>query len=227
MEIFDPIEPSNYNLLEPKSTAREIKRLTKDVYEAVKPGIFHLEDRALDSKFNTYLDRLLYDRFPKFYPVVDNDPTMQQRGKKLVDIVDGIGADQSIEKRIWKSDLSWTHHLAYYLLAPFAFFGYLINFIPNRMAKNFARRKVEKEGFIAPIIVAMNVAYYIGYLLIIIALGLFFHPIFFILILLIPLLGRIYLYHLDLRERFSLQKYYNGLDEMKRKSLEKLKNRLC
>lgn len=226
MKIFDVIEPKEFDLLNEKEFAREAKKLTKKVHDAVLQGMFHQEERSLDQKFNFYLDKMLYEKFPSYQPQVDAEDKMLRRGLSLMSKIESLPEDLEIKDRLWQANMSFLERFLYYFLAPFALFGYLINFFPNRMAKNFAAKNVKRPGFIAPIIIAMNVAYYVGYILLILIFGLLLSPWILLLIPLLFIFGHAYVYHYDLREKKRMHAFQATLNDETLAKFDNIKKQL-
>ena len=192
---------------EPKTV--QIKRLTDDLYEQIKPIAFHVSHDERQAVLNKTL-KFTEGLFPiHFFPIVSHKPRIWKTIKSVSDTIDNMSDAEFLifEKEIdnlgeietddVKREIKWTIVYAIFSVVLFvpAIFGLVLNIIPGLFAQTLAKKVLDEENtvFKASIILTSGVGFYIVYYLLVILILSFFIGAKSILFLIAWPLGFLYL----------------------------------
>jgi len=223
VQVFDVVEPKDFNFKN-DSTNAPLTRLTKSLHATMKDGVFHLENNKHEELFNKLIAKMPHKQFPDFLPKLVYTEELLQRGKNLISALNAEENLQDLEivaatkaSFLGENSFSGFEKFLYYLLAPFALLGYIINFLPLKAAYNFSKAKVKKPIFFTSVLIALVVGAYFLYSIAIIIFTLLFNLPLLVVLLGVFLFSFLYVYFLFLQDKKQAAEDFSRMD-MKQKT---------
>ena len=216
VKFDDPIPLSDYLKQYEDNQVKTINLMRDDAYKVMRKNIVHIEDDS-DAPLVDQLIRLEHNSH-KFsvLPIKDDSEALLQKEIKVTEHVNKLNEEgkallsadvKKYKHALAKAKLSdavvsrnkkWNplSSLLLLIMLPFAFLGYVLNFLPVYSGKRIAHKLMKRDEFICSVKIGASIVFYQIYFLIIAIISFILLPWAYALAILgsIPLLAVVYIY---------------------------------
>lgn len=236
IDFGEPIPARSFEKVYRENPNQGINDLTDKIRDNLLPRVIHIEQAADDA----LVEKLFrFDRSRQKFsilPIVSSDDKPLQREKRLADWVNQLTSEKKKllkEKtavyvdllketgldhctRVEKSGNSIMLSLFFIIGFPFFLTGFIFGYPPMFLAAFVTHKRVKDITFRSSILMAVGVAAWILYLLIILIVGLVLKVYF---LFLLPVLGLFALFYMDLYDSWTCRRKYRQMPLKEKKAL--------
>ncbi len=247
-QVNEPLLLENYLDLYKENKARAIKKVTKDLQDAMREKVIHIADKADDDMANLLLEFNRNEFKINAFPYEEESETLTNQEWNIVENINKKSKDERIElaaqtdayiRRLneYRAEdhgaaqskrSNFINWILLFFGFPLHLAGLIWNFPPLRFAKHFADKKSSDIRFHASL--RLGVGYFIWLIWYVLWIILGFVVSNWVggiaVAILMPVLGRISLLYSDLREEVSSAFCYNGLPDEEKAAIQKMRNKL-
>jgi glycerol-3-phosphate O-acyltransferase/dihydroxyacetone phosphate acyltransferase len=209
INIGKPLLMSDYIDLHTADPSSATQQLTQDIESAIKPLMIHLEQKGRDMLYDDLMDLMEAYNSWGDWPIVEANGTRFAMEKQLELRINAMPEAtflsvkqdiQMLKEQLNKAGLSINSFMpnfhpniisAFYIILgwPIGLFGWLINLVPYYSAKWFAERFRKEIEFYTPVRMATLLIVGLLQMIILLLVGLIVHPMWLLVIPLMPILG--------------------------------------